>query len=292
MTAPRPSRARPTASEKPPRAPAARAKKSDSAKSPSPARRAAPAQKRAKAKTRNAASVRARAAEVHARLAATLEAPPCELDFTSPWQLLVATILSAQSTDKMINKVTPGLFARWPTPAALASALQEEVEEVVKPTGFFRNKAKAIRGAAAIVAERFGGEVPRTVEELTALPGVARKTANVVLGTAYRIPSGITVDTHAGRVARRLELTEHDDPEKVEADLTALFPREAWIDTGHRLVLHGRYVCLARKPRCAACPLAELCPSREGEVPETSWTDRAAGERVKVLSRGAEDAAP
>jgi endonuclease-3 len=162
----------------------------------------------------------------------------------------------------------------------------------VKPTGFFRNKAKAIRGAAALIAERFGGEVPRTVDELTALPGVARKTANVVLGTAYRIPSGITVDTHAGRVARRLELTEHDDPEKVEVDLTALFPKEAWIDTGHRLVLHGRYVCLARKPRCGECPLAEVCPSREAEVPEVSWTERAARERAKVLSRGADDGAP
>ncbi len=252
----------------------------------------APRSPRPSPKPRRAAkSTRARADEVHARLAATLEAPPCELDFASPWQLLVATILSAQSTDKMINKVTPGLFARWPTPAALATASQEEVEVVVKPTGFFRNKAKAIRGAAALIAERHGGEVPRTVEALTALPGVARKTANVVLGTAYRIPSGITVDTHAGRVARRLELTEHDDPEKVEADLTALFPREAWIDTGHRLVLHGRYVCLARKPRCGECPLAEICPSHEGEAPATPWTERAARERVKVLSRGADDAA-
>jgi endonuclease-3 len=287
MNPPRPSRARSAAPEKPPRAPAARAAKSDSAKSPTLAEKGASSKKRAAASARAA-----RAAEVHARLSLTLEAPPCELDFASPWQLLVATILSAQSTDKMINKVTPGLFARWPTPVALATASQEDVEVVVKPTGFFRNKAKAIRGAAALIAERFGGEVPRTVDELTALPGVARKTANVVLGTAYRIPSGITVDTHAGRVARRLELTEHDDPEKVEVDLTALFPKEAWIDTGHRLVLHGRYVCLARKPRCGECPLAEVCPSREAEVPEVSWTERAARERAKVLSRGADDGAP
>ena len=232
-------------------------------------------------------AAKARAEQVHTRLTETLASPPCELDFSSPWQLLVATILSAQSTDKMINKVTPSLFARWPTPAALAAATQEDVEEVVKPTGFFRNKAKSIRGAAAMVVARFGGEVPRTVAELTSLPGVARKTANVVLGTAYRIASGVTVDTHVGRVARRLELTEHDDPEKVETDLMRLFPEDSWIDTGHRFVLHGRYVCLARKPRCALCPIAELCPSREGKLPTTSWNERAAREHDLVQTRGA-----
>lgn len=229
-----------------------------------------------------------RAKDVHARLSTMLPKPPCELDFESPWQLLVATILSAQSTDKMINKVTPALFARWPTPAALAAASQEDVEEAVRQSGFFRNKAKAIRGAAALITERFGGEVPRTVEELTSLPGVARKTANVVLGNAYRVAFGIAVDTHVGRVARRLELSEHDDPEKVESDLMALFPKEEWIDTSHRLVLHGRYVCLARKPRCAECPIAELCPSLEGEPPASSWEERAARERTLILSRGAQ----
>jgi endonuclease-3 len=243
----------------------------------------------AKAKTQTAPRAHTkRAADVHARLSTMLPNPPCELDFASPWQLLVATILSAQSTDKMINKVTPALFARWPTPAALAAASQEDVEEAVKSTGFFRNKAKAIRGAAAGVCERFGGEVPRTVEELTSLPGVARKTANVVLGTAYRIGHGIAVDTHVGRVARRLELSEHDDPEKVEADLMRLFPQSEWIDTSHRLVLHGRYVCLARKPRCERCPIAELCPSREGELPASSWSERADAERERVLTRGGE----
>jgi endonuclease-3 len=276
---------------RPRRAPSDLASRAPAKKSP-PAKKASPAKQPRAAKKGTATARTARASEVHARLSVTLESPPCELDFQNPWQLLVATILSAQSTDKMINKVTPGLFARWPNPVALATASQEEVEVVVKPTGFFRNKAKAIRGAAALIVERFGGEVPRTVEELTSLPGVARKTANVVLGTAYRIPSGITVDTHAGRVARRLELTEHDDPEKVEADLTALFPKDAWIDTGHRLVLHGRYVCLARKPRCGECPLAELCPSREGEAPALPWTERAARERVKVLARGAVADAP
>lgn len=229
-----------------------------------------------------------RAAQVHARLSTMLPEPRCELDFQSPWQLLVATILAAQSTDKTINKVTPALFARWPTPAALAAASQEDVEVVVKATGFFHNKAKAIRGAAALVTERFGGEVPRTIEELVTLPGVARKTANVVLGTAYHLTSGIAVDTHVGRVARRLELTEHDEPEKVEADLMRLFPREAWTDTSHRLVLHGRYVCLARKPRCAVCPIAEVCPSREGALPASSWSERATKERELVLTRGAQ----
>ena len=153
------------------------------------------------------AALRERAARVHERFALALPAPACELDFGNAWQLLVATILSAQSTDKMVNRVTPALFARYPSPAALAVAPQEEVEQLVRQTGFFRNKARAIREASRLLVERFGGQVPRTLEELTQLPGVARKTANVVLGTAYRISSGIIVDTHAGRVARRLGLT-------------------------------------------------------------------------------------
>jgi endonuclease-3 len=201
--------------------------------------------------------------------------------------LLVATILSAQSTDRTVNSVTPALFARFPTPAALAAASQEEVEALVFRTGFYRNKAKAIRGAATAIVERFGGEVPRTLDELVTLPGVARKTANVVLGTAFGIPGGIAVDTHAGRVARRLDLTSHDDPEKVEADLCALFPVDDWTATGHRLVLHGRYVCLARKPRCTACPLYELCPSRSSDPAVGTWEQRADEEGRLVLARGA-----
>ncbi|MFN7134168.1 MAG: endonuclease III, partial [Myxococcales bacterium] len=221
---------------------------------------------------------------LHDRLAATLPTPIVELAFDSPWQLLVATILSAQSTDKMVNTVTPALFARFPTPAALGAADQAEVETLVKSTGFFRNKAKAIREASRIIAERFGGEVPRTMEELLELPGVARKTANVVLGSAYRIPTGITVDTHAGRVARRLGLTAHEDPVKVEQDLCAAFPKESWIDTGHRLVLHGRHLCTARNPDHARCPLFELCPSAEG-APEGEWRARADDERALVDAR-------
>lgn len=228
---------------------------------------------------------KARAKKVQERLQATLPEPKCELDFNSPWELLVATILSAQSTDKMINKVTPSLFAKWPTPKALAAASQEDVEVAVKSTGFFRNKAKSIRGAASIVASEHGGVVPRTVDELTRLPGVARKTANVVLGTAFGIANGVTIDTHAGRVSRRLELTEEDDPVKVERDLMALFPKETWIALGHRFVLHGRYVCLARKPKCAACPLNEVCPSANATAKGT-WKARAEAEGKLVEARG------
>lgn len=214
-----------------------------------------------------------RAREVQKRLVRTMPEPRVELAFETPWQLLVATILSAQSTDRTINRVTPDLFRRWPTPEALGRARQEAVEKVVKPTGFFRNKAKAIREASRKLAEDFGGEVPRTIEELTTLPGVARKTANVVIGSAYGVPTGIVVDTHVGRVARRLELTEETDPVKVERDLCALFPKKAWIDMGHRFVLHGRYVCTSKKPDCAHCPVNELCPSRQAE-PVGKWHER------------------
>ncbi len=225
------------------------------------------------------------APQIGARLAAAIPTPRVELDFQDAWQLVVATILSAQSTDKMINRITPALFARYPTPAALGAAPQEEVEVLVKQSGFFRNKAKSIRAASQMVAERFGGEVPRTLEEATELPGVARKTANVVLGSAYGIASGFIVDTHVGRVARRLGLTKEEDPEEVEAALSKLFPREAWIETGHRMVLHGRYVCLARAPRCEACPLEELCVSAEAGAVD-AWEVRAVGEQKTVESRG------
>jgi endonuclease-3 len=228
-----------------------------------------------------------RAREVRERLEQAMPEPKCELDHRDAWTLLVATILSAQSTDKMVNQVTPSVFRRWPTPADLGAAQQEDVELVVKSTGFFRNKAKSIREASRLVVERFGGSVPRTVDEILELPGVARKTANVVLGTAYRVPSGITVDTHAGRVARRLKLTRHEDPVKVESDLCAVFPEDAWIDMGHRFVLHGRYVCLARAPRCEACPINEVCPSRQAK-PQGKWEERAASERKTVETRGAE----
>lgn len=248
---------------------------------------AAPKPVAKKATRESATAKRERAATLLDRLKQAIPDPQCELDHRDGWTLVIATILSAQSTDKMVNRVTPVLFARWPTPAALAAAPQEVVEEVVKSTGFFRNKAKAIRETSRVVAERFGGEVPRTLEELITLPGVARKTANVVLGTAFRITSGVTVDTHAGRVARRLALTTEEDPVKVEQDLCDLFPRDEWIDLGHRFVLHGRYHCLARKPKCGTCALNELCPAAEAP-PDGTIEARAAAEWKTVASRGAE----
>ena len=197
----------------------------------------------------------------------------------------MATILSAQSTDKTVNLVTPRLFEHYPTPEALARAPSTAIEKLIVRTGFFRNKTKAIQGAARMVSERFGGEVPRTMEEMIELPGVARKTANVVLGTAYRVTTGIVVDTHVARVTQRLGLTKETKPERIEHDLQTLFPKKSWIDMGHRMVLHGRYLCIAKKPDCARCPLNELCPSAV-EPPEGPWTARAERERALVESRG------
>jgi endonuclease-3 len=187
----------------------------------------------------------------------------CELDFRNGYQLTVATILSAQSTDKGVNQVTPALFRRYPNPAALAAANPAELEKLIHSTGFFRQKARSLMGMARTVMTEFGGRIPRTMDEMVRLPGVARKTANVVLGSAYRVTSGIVVDTHVRRVAGRLGLTREDDPVKIEADLMAVAPRERWIDLGHQLIWHGRRICHARKPECPACPLAPLCPSAE-----------------------------
>jgi len=181
------------------------------------------------------------------------------LTFQSPLQLLIATILSAQCTDARVNQVTPGLFARYPDARTLAVAKREDLEEMIRSTGFFRNKAKSIQTCCRDLVERHGGEVPRTMEELTALPGVGRKTANVVLGNAFGIP-GLVVDTHVGRVSKRLSLTDQDDPVKVEHALMAIVPRERWTVFSHWLILHGRRVCVARKPRCSICPLAPHCP--------------------------------
>jgi endonuclease-3 len=184
----------------------------------------------------------------------------CELDHENAFQLLCATILSAQCTDARVNLVTPFLFRRWPTPAALAAAEPSELEDVIRSTGFFRNKTKSLLGMARALVEHHGGKVPKSMEEMLELPGVARKTANVVLGTAYGIASGVVVDTHVQRLSRLLGLTRNDDPKKIEADLMAVLPKEEWIDFSHRLIWHGRRVCAARKPNCAACPLP--CPSR------------------------------
>jgi endonuclease-3 len=184
----------------------------------------------------------------------------CELDFRTPYELLVATILSAQCTDVRVNMVTPALFAAYPTPAALAAADRAELEATIMPTGFFRSKATSLLGMSARIVEAYGGEVPARLEELVTLPGVGRKTANVVLGNAFGVP-GITVDTHVGRLTRRFGWTTQEDPDKVEAEVGALFPRREWTDLSHRLIWHGRRICHARTPACGACPLAGLCPS-------------------------------
>jgi endonuclease-3 len=184
----------------------------------------------------------------------------CELDFTNPLQLLVATVLSAQTTDVRVNSVTPRLFARYPTAADLAGADRAELEALVQPTGFFRQKSQAVQGLAAALVERYDGEVPASLEELVTLPGVGRKTANVVLGNAFGIP-GITVDTHVGRLSRRFGFTTSEDPLVVEQDLSALFERRTWTMMSHRMIFHGRRTCHARKPACGACPVARWCPA-------------------------------
>lgn len=214
-------------------------------------------------------------AEVLRRLATAIPQPRCELDHKDAWTLLIATILSAQSTDRTVNTVTPLLFEKWPTPQALAAAPREEVEAVVHRTGFFRNKAKAIQGASLAIHQQHGDQVPKDMAALVQLPGVARKTANVVLGVAFRIAAGIVVDTHVTRVSQRLGLSVATTADKVEQDLCARFARDQWIDIGHRLLLLGRYLCLAKGPKCEHCPLAETCPSRTSQ-PLGSWQDRAA----------------
>jgi len=183
----------------------------------------------------------------------------CALHHKSAWQLLVATILSAQCTDVRVNLVTPALFRAFPTPRAMAAASLPELEELIRTTGFFRNKAKSLQGAGRVVSEEFHGKVPQTMDELLRIPGVARKTANVVLGTWFHIADGIVVDTHVLRIARRLQLTKQTTPEKVERDLMRIVPQSQWINFTHRIISHGRAICIARKPRCAGCPLEPLC---------------------------------
>ena len=186
----------------------------------------------------------------------------CALSHANPFQLLIATILSAQCTDERVNMVTPHLFEKYPDPKAFAYANPKELEQDIRPTGFFRNKTKSIMGASKKIVEEFRGEVPKTMEELLTLPGVARKTANVVLGTAFGIAAGVVVDTHVTRVSRRLDLAKSSDPVKIEQDLCELLPPEEWGALSLRLILHGRRVCVARRPRCEICELADLCPSR------------------------------
>ncbi|MGH8048065.1 MAG: endonuclease III [Chthoniobacterales bacterium] len=202
-----------------------------------------------------------RAAELARRLPRIYPDAHCELNFSNPLELLVATILSAQCTDKRVNLVTPALFARCRSAADYAEIPQPELETLVRTTGFFRSKANSIRGAARQIVEKHAGEVPRTMPDLVALPGVGRKTANVVLGNAFSIAEGIVVDTHVGRLSRRLGLTRHTDPVKIEIDLKRLFSTDVWTDLSHWLIFHGRRRCFARKPDCPGCELRDMCPS-------------------------------
>ena len=221
-----------------------------------------------------------RARRIHRALLERYPYAHCELDFETPLQLLVATVLSAQTTDVMVNTVTPTLFSRWPTAEALAGADREEMEAVLRPTGFFRAKTNSVMKLSAAIVERFDGEVPGRLADLVTLPGVGRKTANVVLGNAFGIP-GITVDTHFGRLARRFGWTEETDPVKVEHEVGALFPKKDWTLLSHHLIWHGRRRCHARNPACGACPLARLCPSY-GEGPTDPVT---AAKLVKTEGR-------
>jgi len=208
-----------------------------------------------------------RANDIVVRLKQMYPKAKCALDFTNAFELLIATILSAQSTDVRVNIVTKSLFRKYPSPLAFADASQVEMERDVKQTGFFRNKAKAVIAASKAIVEKHNGEVPRTMDELTALPGVGRKTANVVLSNAFKIAVGIVVDTHVTRVTARLGLTASDDAVKIEQDLMKLIPQKEWTNFSHRIIAHGRTICIARKPKCAQCALNELCPSAV-EAPE------------------------
>ncbi|HLG69547.1 MAG TPA: endonuclease III [Chloroflexota bacterium] len=207
------------------------------------------------------AARRSRAAEIVRKLHETYPDVKCELDHESPFQLLVATILSAQATDKGVNKVTPELFRRYPTPHDLAEASPEDVKEIIRTTGFFNSKTKSIQGAARKLDLEFDGKVPDTMPELLTLPGVARKTANVVLGTAFGKNEGFVVDTHVARLSKRLGLSSQTDPVKIEQDLMQAVARDDWTLAGHLLIWHGRRCCYAQKPDCAHCSIAELCPS-------------------------------
>ncbi|MFF4725129.1 endonuclease III [Streptomyces mirabilis] len=231
------------------------------------AKKAAPAQAAPKkAIVESHAALVRRARRINRELAEVYPYAHPELDFENPFQLVIATVLSAQTTDLRVNQTTPGLFAKYPTPEDLAAANPEEVEEILRPTGFFRAKTKSVIGLSKALVEDFGGEVPGRLEDLVKLPGVGRKTAFVVLGNAFGRP-GITVDTHFGRLVRRWQWTDETDPDKVEAAVGALFPKSEWTMLSHHVIFHGRRICHARKPACGACPIAPLCPAYgEGET--------------------------
>jgi len=216
---------------------------------------------RTRPKALRGTALEAHALEILRRLLAEYPGAHCELVHNSPYELAVATILSAQCTDKRVNMVTPEFFRRWPTPAALAAAPREAIEQVIQSTGFFRNKARSLSGFATALVDHHDAQVPSAMEDLVALPGIGRKTANVVLGNAFGINEGIVVDTHVQRLAQRFGLTKETDPVKVERALLPLFPREQWTMLSHLMIWHGRRVCDARRPRCGECILSDICPS-------------------------------
>ena len=231
----------------------------------------ASAKRAATAKTRMGKSPRggadpARVAAILAKLDEVYPAASCELTHENAFQLLISTILSAQCTDVRVNQVTATLFPRYPTAEAFARANPAALEQEIRPTGFFRNKTKSIMGASKAILEQFGGQVPRTMEEILTLPGVARKTANVVLGTAYGIAAGVVVDTHVQRLSQRLDLTRNEEPKKIEQDLMKILPQDRWILFSHQLIWHGRRVCVARKPRCVECNLEAICYSKDKTI--------------------------
>jgi len=217
-------------------------------------------------KPKTAAERQARVTRILAILDKMYPGVTCALNHSSAWELLVATILSAQCTDKRVNMVTPGLFRKYPTIQDFASAQQEELAQDIRSTGFFNNKSKSVIGAARKILSDFKGEIPRDIDRLLTVPGAARKTANVVLGTAFGIASGVVVDTHVQRISRRLDLTRETDPGKIEKDLIRIIPKEKWILFSHQIIHHGRALCIARNPRCAECQLEPLCYSKDKTV--------------------------
>jgi endonuclease III len=243
-------------------------KKAKMSKAKKVAKKAKPAKRAAKKKpTVGAAGTDPkRVAAILAKLDEAYPAAGCELAHDNAFQLLISTILSAQCTDVRVNQVTQELYKKYTKPEDFAYASPTELEKEIRPTGFFRNKTKSIMGASKAIVDKFGGQVPRTMDEMLTLPGVARKTANVVLGTAYGIPSGIVVDTHVQRLANRLDLTRNEDPKKIEQDLMAVIPQDKWILFSHQLIWHGRRVCAARKPKCMECNLESLCYSKDKTV--------------------------
>ncbi|MEO0647979.1 MAG: endonuclease III [Cyanobacteria bacterium J06650_10] len=228
-----------------------------------------------------------RALEFLSRLKLIYPKAPCSLDYETPVQLMVATMLAAQCTDARVNKVTPALFDQFPDAAAMAGAEVTELEELVRSTGFYRNKAKNIQAAAQKIMAEFGGEVPSTMAELTSLPGVARKTANVVLAHAFGVHEGVTVDTHVKRISGRMGLTKHTDPKKIEQDLMKLLPREDWENWSIRLVYHGRAVCMAKGPRCDRCDLLDICPGAAKIKKEAARAEKAKAKKKANQKKGA-----